>query len=273
LRNISESFIEMYQHLEKIKSKKKYLISIIIPVYNEENTILSVLKSLPNNNNIEIVVIDDFSKDNSLKEINRAQKIQNINLIKHTKNQGYGQAILTGIKNSNGKILVTMDADGQHLAKDIYNLVKPILNGEAEYTIGSRYLGSFHYKLPLSTRFGELLVEKLLLILFGQKVENNQGGFRAFDQKIIKIFDNIQYLNFAFTTELIIRARLYGYRIKECPISLMDRVFGKSRIKLKKLAINIFFCFFRYSLVKIKMIVFKNKQIKFKKKKLIFKEH
>lgn len=270
--SLSNTYNEMYQHIERIKSNKKYLISIVIPVYNEETTIYSILTSLPNNNKIEVIVIDDCSKDKSVEEIKRAQASWDIKLYKHKRNRGYGKAILTGIKKSNGKIIITMDADGQHSGDDIYSLIKPILNNEAEYTIGSRYLGSYNYELPITTRIGEIFVEKLLLIIFGQKVVNNQGGFRAFDRKIISIFENIQYYNFAFTTELIIRAALYGFRIKECPIKLMDRAHGKSRIKLNKLAINILACFFRYLLLKIKLKIFKKDEISFKKKKLIFSE-
>ncbi len=269
----NNSFNELYNHLDRIKiNKGRYLISIIIPVWNEDKTIYSILKSLPKNNKIEIIVIDDNSFDNSVYEIERAQKEREIKYYKHTKNKGYGRAILTGIKKSNGKILVTMDGDGQHSSKDIYTLIKPILDEESDFTIGSRYLGTYNYDLPISTRLGEIIVEKLINIFFGKKVVNNQGGFRAFDRRIIKIFDDIQYINYAFTTELIIRAALYGYRIKECPIKLLDRSHGKSRIILNKLVVNLFSCLFRYVLLKIKMRIFKINTIIFKKHKLIFKE-
>lgn len=272
MKTICNSYNQMYQHLDRITSEKEFLISIIIPVYNEEKTIYSILKSLPQNNKIEIIVVDDYSRDNSIREIEKAQETRDIRLLKHMKNKGYGKAILTGIKRSHGKIIITMDADGQHCPDDIYTLIKPILDKEAHYTIGSRYLGSYHYELPISTRIGEVVVEKLMYIFFGQKVVNNQGGFRAFDREIIHIFDNIQYKNFAFTTELIIRAALYGFNIKECPIKLLDRTHGSSRIHLSKLGMNIAFCFFRYILMRIKMRIFKKDKIYFKKHKLIFRE-
>ena len=267
-----------YDHLYRILtetpkwSTEKYLISIIIPVYNEENTIFDLLMNLPVHDKIEVIVIDDYSNDNTILEIEKAFSYRKIKLYKHKKNEGYGKAILTGIKRSHGKVILTMDSDGQHLPEDIYGLVKPILDGHAEYTIGSRYLGSFHYQLPISTRLGELLVELLLLILFNQRVKNNQGGFRAFNRDLMHIFDNIQYQSYAFTTELIIRAALYSYRIKECPIKLMDRVHGKSRIKLKKLAINIIFCFLRYFLLKVKMKMFKEDRIAFNENRRLLKE-
>jgi len=263
----------MYNHLEKIKPKQvRYLISLIIPVYNEEKTIFSILTNLPNKDYIEIIIIDDNSIDNSVKEIEKIQKIRNVKLIKHYKNQGYGKAILTGIENCEGKIIITMDSDGQHSPDDIYTLIKPILNGEADYVIGSRYLGTYHYELPLSTRIGEIIVEIMIRIFFGYKVVNNQGGFRAFDRKILKIFHDIQYKNYAFTTELILRAAIYGYKIKECPIKLVDRLHGSSRIILNRLAFNLFSLFFRYVIIKIKLKIFRKKTLEFKKKTLIFRE-
>ena len=269
----TNSYIEMYNHLDRIKIKKeKYLISIVIPVWNEGKTIFSILNSLPNNDKIEIIVIDDYSTDNSVHEIEKVQKNREIKLYKHKGNKGYGKAILTGIKSSNGKIIITMDADGQHCPEDIYTLIQPILDGDADFTIGSRYLGTYNYKLPISTRFGEIIIEKLVHIFFGKKVVNNQGGFRAIDRRIFKIFNDIQFKNYAFTTELIIRAQLYGFRIKECPITLLDRVHGSSRIILNKLAFNLFSCIFRYLIVKIKMKIFNKKDIVFRQHKLIFGE-
>lgn len=250
-------YAEMYEHLRKVKSNKEaeYLISIIIPVYNEEKTILKILNDLPKNDDIEIIVIDDHSLDNSVKEIEKARKHHEIKLIKHNKNQGYGRAILVGIKNSKGNIIVTMDSDGQHRPGDIYSLIKPILEKKADFTIGSRYLGKYHYKLPLTTRFGEVIIEKLIYIFYGQKIRNNQNGFRAFNRKIIHIFDNIYYHGYAFATELILKAKLFGYIIKECPISVYKRQYGSSGIILNILALNIFSCFIRYFIKKFKRIL------------------
>lgn len=269
----TSSYIQLYNHLEGLRTNEyRYPISIVLPVYNEANTISTILNALPNKDYIEIIVVDDHSEDNSVSEIQKVQKNRDIKLYKHDINKGYGEAILTGIKKSNGEIIITMDSDGQHRADDIYPLIRPILNGVADYTIGSRYLGAYHYNLPLSTRFGEILVEKLLRIVFRTKVENNQGGFRAFHRKIIHIFNNIQFKGYAFTTEIIIRAKLCGYRIKECPISLLDREHGKSRIILNKLAFNLFLLFIRYMTIKIRMKILSNNKIEFKKKPIIFRE-
>ena len=97
-------------------------------------------------------------------------------------------------------------------------------------TIGSRYLGANYYDLPLITRLGEAVMEKLIQIFFKSKIMNNQNGFRAFNRKIIPLFNDTKYLDYTSATEIILKTALKGYRIKECPIKLYHRQFGSSGI-------------------------------------------
>jgi len=255
---IDYPFLNLYEFIKQFKpNDNKILISIVLPMYNEEHTIGKVLGNLPRGNSIEIIVVDDHSKDNSLKEIERINENNEIKVIKHNKNRGYGAAIVTGIKNARGEVIVTMDSDGQHSPYDLLTMIKPILNDEADYTIGSRYLGSYFYKLPVSTRLGELLIEKLILIFFGKKIMNNQNGFRAFNRKVISIFKDFKYEGYAFCTEQIIKATIKGFRIKECPIKVYDRKYGNSNIILTKLTMNLFSCILQYILVRLNITIFK----------------
>jgi len=256
---IKKDFQDLINKLKDRNFQDKHIsISVVIPVYNEEKTIKKVLNEIPKDPSIEIIVVDDCSTDNSLLEIKKVQnEKKNIRIICNKKNKGYGGALLTGIQRARGKILITMDADGQHRASDIYSLIEPIINKEADITIGSRYLGSYHYTLPFSTRLGEAFLEVIIKLIFGQKVKNNQGGFRAFHRRTFNIFKNIKFKGYAFTTELILVASLNGYRIKECPIKLLDRKYGTSYIKLYKLLSSILFCIILYFLKKIKRILFK----------------
>ncbi len=251
-------FQELYKYIEKFKiHEDQAIISIVLPLYNEEKTIRKVLDSLPNHNSIEIIVVNDHSTDNSLHEIEMVQSYRRIKVINHRINRGYGAAIMTGIKHAKGKVIVSMDSDGQHSPNDLFTLVKPILDERADYTIGSRYLGTYFYQLPLSTRLGELFVEKLIQIFFGKKIMNNQNGFRAFNRKILPIFNDLKYNGYAFCTEQILKTSLEGYKIKECPIKVYDRKYGTSHIILSKLAINIVTLFFNYIIKKIRITVLK----------------
>ncbi|MBY9018357.1 MAG: glycosyltransferase family 2 protein [Candidatus Lokiarchaeota archaeon] len=259
----SLGFKELYNYIDKFdKSKNSVLISIILPVYNEENTIGSILQDLPHHPSIEIIVIDDHSTDASLQEIEKGRKDRGIRVLRHKSNRGYGATIMTGFKYATGQIIVTMDSDGQHNPDDLYYLIKPILDGKFDFTIGSRYLGTYHYKLPLSTRFGEVLTEKLLRLFFGVNILNNQNGFRGYKRDLIHIFDDMRYLGYAFCTEQILIATSLGYKIKECPIKVYDREYGSSKIVLWKLALDIFSSFFIYGFKNIKWIFTHKNEIK-----------
>jgi len=255
---------EMYKYLNKRQiSGKSVILSIILPLYNEEKTIRSILEDLPQNKGIEIIIIDDHSSDNSLGEIRKVDGYNKFKIIRHLANRGYGNAIITGMKYATGDVIVSMDTDGQHSPADIFDLIKPIFEGEADYTIGSRYLGSYHYRLPIATRLGEVLIEKFIQFFFGIKIMNNQNGFRAFDKNLIPLFSKAKFLGYAFCTEQILQAKLSGYRIAECPIKLYNREYGYSKILLRKLTLNIFACLLIYYLKKFRLnLVKKRKTIK-----------
>jgi glycosyltransferase involved in cell wall biosynthesis len=261
INNLDDIYQDLYDYIENFKtSKDQILLSIVLPLYNEEKTIKLILENLPYNNSIEIIVVNDHSTDESLQEIEKVKLIRKIRVINHKKNQGYGQAIISGINAAKGDIIVTMDSDGQHSSDDIFNLVKPIFDGEVDYTIGSRYKGTYFYKLPILTRLGEVFVEKLIQIFFGPRVMNNQTGFRAFNKKIVPLFDNPKYLGYAFCTEQILKVTLAGFKIKECPIKVYRREYGSSSIVLTKLAKRIFSCLFYYYIQKLKHTLKKPKK-------------
>jgi len=259
-RNASD-FQEMYEYLKKHQNAgKSVLLSIILPLYNEEKTIRSILEDLPKNKSIEIIIIDDHSSDSSLNEIRKVEGYGKFKIIRHLTNSGYGNAIITGMQYATGDVIVSMDTDGQHSPSDIINLIKPIFDGKADYTIGSRYLGTYHYHLPISTRLGEVLIEKFLHFFFGIKIMNNQNGFRAFDKKLIPLFNQAKFLGYAFCTEQILQAKLSEYRILECPIKLYNREYGYSKIILRKLTLNIFACLLIYYLKKFYLNLLKKRK-------------
>ena len=240
---------------KRVSKFKKYTnssLSIVIPLYNEEKSIKNILNKIPNDEEIEIIVVDDGSTDKSSVEAINSNK--SIKLIRHKENQGYGNAVLTGIKNATGDIIITMDSDGQHNPNEIYRLIEPILNDKADICVGSRYLGKCSYNIPLYTRFGECVIEKTLQILFRQKISNNQSGYRALKKEIIDIYDKIKFNGFAFATEILIKSKLRSYRIKEVPIVLEPRKYGISKIRLFKLTLSLLSCITYYFLIKLKKI-------------------
>ncbi len=253
-RNNFHKFNDLINYLENHKTNSDaVLLSIILPMYNEEKTIRAVLESLPKYELIEIIVIDDHSTDNSIKEIGKVNSPKRINILQHKENKGYGGAITTGMKHAKGKVVVCMDSDGQHSANDLFNLIKPIIEGESDIVIGSRYLGAYNYRLPLLRQFGEILAEKIIRILFSLKIKNNQNGFRAYNRKVLKVLKHARYLDYTYCTEQILKASIYGFKIKEFPIKVYGRQHGASKMTIIRLALNIFSCLLLYYIKKIKV--------------------
>ncbi len=244
------SKISLEKKFLKLKKDSNLTLSIVIPVYNEEKSIKNTLNLIPYDDGIEIIVVDDGSTDKSVQEAMESNK--SIKLIKLDENQGYGNAILTGIKNASGDIIITMDSDGQHNPNEIFRLIEPILNDKADICVGSRYLGQCNYNIPFLTRVGECIIEKTLRLFFRLKICNNQSGYRALKRETASIFDDIKFNGFTSATEVLIKSKLKGYRVKEVPIVLEPRKYGMSKIKLVKLVITLIYCFAYYFLIKLR---------------------
>ncbi len=238
--------LDFISQLSKDLRAKK--ISVVIPMYNEEKTIRKVLTNIPALPNYEVIVVDDGSKDRC-REI--AKTVPGIKLICHEKNQGYGKTIIDGVKSAEGDIIVVLDSDGQHDPRDIVNLIKPILVRNKDVAIGSRYLGAYNYQLPFTSRIGESFLEVMIQIIFGKRIQANQGGFRAFKKDAARlILNHERFVGFAFATETLLRTVIGGYTFEEVPIRLRDRIHGKSRVRVIKLLFSLANCLFFYALRK-----------------------
>ena len=228
------------------------LISVIIPVYNEENSIKDVIKRIPNHRNYEIILIDDGSTDKSVLKIKEIER-DNIILLQHQKNLGYGAALITGFKNATGNIIVTLDSDGQHNPEEIEKMIIPILQDKADLVIGSRYLGKCDYKVPIYTRIGEYCVKICMLTLFRQRVGNNQSGYRCFRKEILNGLNDNLFVGMGFTTEFLFECAHNKLKILEIPISLNSREHGTSYVNIVGIFKSILNCIAIYFLKRYKL--------------------
>jgi glycosyltransferase involved in cell wall biosynthesis len=166
--------------------KTKQRIFIVVPAYNEEKSIAKVLKTLKENGYNNIIVVDDGSKDRTYS----LAKKEGVIVLKHRINRGLGGALNTGITaalKSGADIIVTFDADGQHSVYDIPKIVEPIMNGKADFVVGSRFLKEplfSHKKFIVKVRrLGIFVLNILTFLLYGIKTTDSQSGFRAFSRE------------------------------------------------------------------------------------------
>ncbi|MBD3229918.1 MAG: glycosyltransferase [Candidatus Lokiarchaeota archaeon] len=215
-------------------------ISIIVPAYNEEGCIKDFLLTFPKNSYKEIIVVDDGSTDNTYSQA----KYNGAKVIKNPHNMGYGAAILEGVKHAEGDIIVTIDADAQNDAKEIKNLVKPILKGKLDAVIGSRNIGWVESPIPAYKRIGEIFICGILRLCYRKKITYSQSGFKAFKKKLI-INEKFTETRFGFNTEFLVRLLKRRYKVKEVPITFYNRKYGKSHINIIKDGLRMLWVLFK----------------------------
>lgn len=198
---------------------------IQIPCYNEEKTLPVTYKEIPESiggiDEIEILVIDDGSTDNT---VETAKNLGIKHIVSHSKNLGLARAFDTGLKTSiklGADIIVNLDADNQYKASDIEKLIQPVLNKEADIVIGARPIEKIRSFSPLKKllqKTGSYVMRKIS----GADVLDAPSGFRAFSKNAamkINIFDNYTY-----TMETIIQAQYKGLTIKSVPIRVNENL-------------------------------------------------
>lgn len=203
-------------------------ISIILPIYNEENAVSATIreiKAVMNNLNYdyEIIAIDDGSKDKS-REILDKQK--SIKLIKHPYNLGYGASLKSGIKAAKYDWILITDADGTYPIKDIPRLLRYIPN--YDMVVGART--GKKVKIPLSRIPAKIILSIVANFLTGRKIPDLNSGFRVFRKEIALEFFHLFPSKFSFTTTLTLACLTNDYTVKYIPIDYYKRK-GKSTIK------------------------------------------
>ncbi|MEW5720550.1 MAG: glycosyltransferase family 2 protein, partial [Chloroflexota bacterium] len=205
-------------------------ISIIIPVYNEEAVIGSVLEGLRDwRARAEIIVIDDASTDRSAEIAERA----GVRVLRHRINKGYGAALKTGIRAASGDIIVMMDADGEHSAAQIQCLLDAM--SDNDMVVGARSKGSH---APLLRRPGKWILSKVANYLAQANIPDLNSGFRAFRKDVAKLFLHILPNGFSFTTTLTLALLKEGHNIAYVPITTTARVGSQSTVNPIRDGIN-----------------------------------
>jgi glycosyltransferase involved in cell wall biosynthesis len=201
-------------------------ILVVVPAYNEEKTISRVVTGL-RKHNYDVLVIDDGSEDKTA----QLAKEAGARVLRHFFNLGQGAAIRTGfdfILNSglNPDVVVTFDADGQHLPEDILVLVRPILEGEAEVVNGSRF--KKNQIIPLARFLMNQVANLATFILFGLWVSDSQSGMRAFKKDVLKKIE-IRAAGFDWASELIAEIKKKKSKFKEVPIRVKYSQYSLSK--------------------------------------------
>lgn len=226
-------------------------LSIIIPCYNEENTLKSILDKVSNQNFIEkeIIVIDDFSTDNSRKILtNYRQDQENFKIIFNLKNKGKGYSIRQGLKLATGDIILIQDADLEYSPDDYKNLIKPILDCNADVVFGSRFIGSqetrvLYFWHTLGNRFLTLLSNMLTNL----NLTDMECCYKVFKKDVIKNI-NLKEDRFGFEPEITAKISKKNLRIYEIGVKYFGRKYEDGKKITWKDGFAAIFCIIYYNL-------------------------
>jgi glycosyltransferase involved in cell wall biosynthesis len=226
------------------------LISVLIPCYNEKNTIEEIVLRVNNlkNLDIEIIIIDDCSNDGTREILNDKIKDKVSKVIFNENNYGKGYSLKKGINAANGEIILIQDADLEYNPKEYYKLTKPIIDGEADVVYGSRFIGGDERRILF---FWHTVANKLLTLLSNMFTNLNltdmETCYKVFKKEIIKKIE-LKEKGFGFDPEVTAKIAKLKPRIYEIGISYFGRTYEEGKKIGLKDAFIVLKCIIIYNL-------------------------
>lgn len=204
-------------------------ISVVIPVFNEVNTIDEIIRRV---NEVsldkEIIVVDDGSSDGTREKLQKL-KVDGMKVFYHQKNQGKGAALRTGFKNCQGEIIITQDADLEYDPQEYNVLIEPIIKGVADAVFGSRLSGGKPQRVYLFWhKFGNHLLTLLTNILYNNTLSDMETGYKVFRKEVV---DMLIIKSNGFSVEPEMTAKIFkrNWRVYEIPISYYGRTYREGK--------------------------------------------
>jgi len=224
-------------------------LSVIIPVYNEENTIDELLRTvvavaLPGWKK-EIIVIDDGSKDATRNVLHKWDK--KVKIIYKDKNEGKGSAVSIGFHEATGDIILIQDADLEYSPSDYPTLLAPFDHPHVNVVYGSRFLGS-HLSTMFVYALGNKFVTMMTNLLFNTNITDMETGYKVFRRNAISGMI-IRSRRFDVEPELTVKLLKKGYQIYEVPISYFGRKFEEGKKLTWKDGVIAFWMLIKYRFI------------------------
>ena len=205
-------------------------ISVIIPVYNEVQTIKEIVARVQAVEiEKEIIIVDDYSSDGTrehLREINQTH--ENVTVLYHDHNQGKGAALRTGFQAITGDIVIIQDADLEYDPKEYPHLLSPIADGRADVVYGSRFLGGPHRVLFFWHYLGNKFLTLLSNMFTNLNLTDMETCYKVFKSEVLAEI-KLKSCRFGFEPEFTAKIAKKGFRIYETPISYSGRTYSEGK--------------------------------------------
>lgn len=204
-------------------------LSIVIPVFNEKNTIHTLIKRVVaepiEGYKKEIIIIDDGSTDGTKDELKKWTG--KVILLRTTRNQGKGSAVREGLKKATGEIIIIQDADMEYSPSDYHVLLEPFSDSRVYVVFGSRFLGA-HLSTMFVYSLGNKFVTFVTNLLYNTNITDMETGYKVFRRSVIEGI-RLKSRRFDFEPEFTAKVLKAGYQIYEVPISYFGRKFEEGK--------------------------------------------
>jgi glycosyltransferase involved in cell wall biosynthesis len=222
-------------------------ISVVVPVYNEKNTIREIVRRIQEVSfEKEIIIVDDYSTDGT-REILKGMEGNTLKILFHDRNQGKGAALKMGFQSVTGDIVIIQDADLEYNPQEYSILIQPILDGKADAVYGSRFLACPHRVLLFWHYVGNKFLTTLSNLFTNLNLTDMETCYKAFRSSLLKNID-IKSKRFGFEPEITAKLSKLKCRIYEVPISYSGRDYSEGKKINWKDGIAAFFWIIRYNI-------------------------
>lgn len=204
-------------------------VSVVIPVYNERQTIREIVQRVLDTGLIyEVIIVDDGSTDGTREILKELENLPPIRVILHQANAGKGAAVRTGIQNARGDVIIIQDADLEYDPREYPKLLRPIEEGIAEVVYGSRFLGGARRPILFWNMVANRLLTLITNVLYNNILSDMETGYKVFKREVIQNIP-LRAQRFDFEPEFTAKILKRRIRIYEVPIDFNPRDYSEGK--------------------------------------------